>query len=99
MSYKIIWSQEAKYAIIKNIDYLSKEWSNQVLNQFLAQVETALEKIAQNPQAYPPHKTATGVRFYKINKRIILYYRIKDNSEIGLITFWNTYQNPENLKL
>ena len=98
MSYEVIWSPEAKLTITQNMNYLAQEWDNKVLYQFLSQVEIALQKIKQNPRSYPLHKTTNNIRTYKINKRIVLYYKIINDSRIELITFWNTYRNPKDLK-
>lgn len=36
MSYKIVWSEEAKLTVQQNMDYLAREWDNKVLNEFLS---------------------------------------------------------------
>jgi len=99
MNYNIIWLEEAELTVAKSIDYIVQKWGNEVLHEFLCDVEVALQKIKQNPFSYPLHKSTSNVRKYKINKRIILYYKIIGETTIELLTFWNTYQNPENLKL
>ncbi|MEF9987433.1 MAG: hypothetical protein RR735_09985, partial [Bacteroidales bacterium] len=34
-----------------------------------------------------------------VTKQITLYYKVLKDNEIELLRFWNTYQNPEKLKL
>ena len=99
MSFRITWYSEAKSTITQNMDYLVKEWNNKVLYPFLNEVEVALEKIKVNPQSYPLEKSTTNIHKFKINKRIVLYYRILNIKTIELVTFWNTYRNPNDLKL
>jgi hypothetical protein len=82
-----------------NMDYLAREWDNKVLYKFLDDIEKVLQKIKQNPNSYPLHKSSENVRKYKINRRIILYYKVVNDETIEPITFWNTYRNPENLKI
>ena len=99
MSIALIWSPEAKSTLTQNMGYLAEEWDDQVLRQFLNQVETALQKIQQYPQSYPLYKATPNIRMFKINKRIVLYYKIVSDIRIELITFWNTYRNPDDLKI
>jgi hypothetical protein len=44
MSYAIGWSRQSELDIAGNMDYLAREWGNNVLNKFLAEVEKALKK-------------------------------------------------------
>lgn len=98
MNYKIIWLEEAELTVTQNMDYLAQEWGNKVLFKFLSEVENALKKIKQNPQSYPLRKSTNNIRKYKINKRIVLYYKVVDDNTIELVTFWNTNRNPDDLK-
>ena len=94
--YSISWSIEAEQTFNQNIEYLAKEWSNKVLNQFLDRVDEVLQKIENNPFLYPPHHSSISIRKCVINQRIVLYYRV-DKTFITLVSFWNTYKNPDKL--
>lgn len=67
------------------------------INSFLDRVEVALDQIVQNPEFYPIHHPTDRVHRCVIHKRIVLYYRL-NNKQIDLLTFWNTYQNPDEIK-
>jgi len=99
MSYSINWTIEAQETFDQNIVYLEQEWNNKVLNKFLDRVNNVLQKIKINPFLYPLDELSESARKCVINKRIVLYYRVFNDSTIDLVTFWNTYQNPDNLKL
>ena len=98
MSYSLSWTTRAEETFNKNIEYLELEWSNSVLNKFLDRVEYTLENISDNPYLYPLHNSSKDIRRCIINGRIILYFRIIDDNTIDLITFFNTWQNPDKLE-
>jgi plasmid stabilization system protein ParE len=92
-----VWSDDALIDYNQNIDYLQKEWSEQVALEFVEDVEATIELIKDFPELYPLTEYL-GVRKALVRKQITLFYRIKDN-EIHLIRFWNNYQDPKRLKL
>jgi hypothetical protein len=83
----------------KNLEYLAEEWNNPVINNFLDRVEELLEKIRSNHELYSIHHPVDKVYKCVVHKRLILYYKIVDVSRIDLLTFWNTYQDPDKLKV
>ena len=99
MSVHLNWTSESEETFKQNLDYLSKEWDAQVLNSFLDRVEEALEHVRSNPKLYPLHRAGENVRRCVIHERIVLYYRIVDAETIDLLTFWNTSQDPNKLKV
>ncbi len=99
MSYNITWTKRALLSFEVNLEYLGKDWTLAVTNEFLDDVQDALQNIEDNPFLYLIHNKAKKIHKCIINKRITLYYRIYNKNEINLITFWNTTQNPAKLKL
>ena len=98
MSYSLKWMPRGEATFNQNIEYLEKEWNERVLRQFLNRVGTVLEIIRENPFLYPLHNPSKKIRKCVIHGRIILYYRTKGNT-VEILRFWNTYQNPDKLKL
>jgi hypothetical protein len=68
------------------------------MNQFLDRVDDVIQKIKQNPFLFPLYEYQNNIRKAIINKSIILYYRIVDDTTIELLTFWNTNRNPKDLR-
>jgi|SRR5688572_1407207 len=99
MSRVLRWTSESKKTFNQNLEYLSEEWDNQVINNFLDRVEEVLEQIRSNPELYPLHRPSDQIHKCVVHKRIILYYKIVDDKHIDLLTFWNTYQGPDKLKV
>lgn len=99
MSYQVQWTPESKRTFNPNIEYLIREWDTQVTHNFLDRVDEVLGLIKHNPLLFPAHRPADNIHKCIVDKRIIVYYRIVDEQNIDLLTFWNTFQNPDNLKL
>ncbi len=98
MSYKIIVTSESEKTFNQNLEYLSKEWNDNVTIQFIDRVDEVIQTIRENPLLFSLHNYETNVRKAIINKRIILYYRIIDDLVIELLSFWNTSRDPKDLK-
>lgn len=100
MNFVVKWTTEAKFTLNQNLDYLSKEWDVLTINNFLDRIDKVVNSIQQNPKLYPVYRKSDQVYKCVLNKHITLFYRVsKSANRIDLITFWNTHQNPESLKI
>lgn len=99
MSLRINWTTESERTFSQNLDYLSKEWDAHVFNSFLDRVEETLDRIRSNPKLYSVHRPNENIYRCVIHERIVLYYRLVDDRTIDLLTFWNTAQDPDKLKV
>jgi plasmid stabilization system protein ParE len=97
VKYHLSWTEEAIKTLNQNTEYLSSDWGNQVVNDFLDRVDEVLELVSLNPTVFPVHSVDNTVRRCIVNKRIILYFKIVDDKRIDLLTFWNTYRDPNQL--
>lgn len=95
---RVHWTTEAQRTFSYNLDYLSENWEAITINKFLDRVDEAIALIASNPQLFPKHDDLPDVHRCVVNSHISLFYIVFDD-RIDLITFWNTHQDPENLKL
>lgn len=93
----ITWSDDAVADYHQAIDYLLSEWPEQVAITFIEEVEAVLDILKLQPKLYPL-SAYPNVRRAVIRKQVTLYYTL-DKEEIILVRFWNTYQNPDNLKI
>lgn len=99
MKAEVIWSAEARQTYFENLEFLKEQWDVQVVKNFIDRVDEIELLISDNPRLFPPHKRHENIRKCVINKHITLFYSIDIEDRVGLITFWNTHQNPANLKL
>lgn len=91
------WTEESIKTLNQNTEYLASDWGNQVVNDFLDRVDEVLELVSLNPTVFPAHNAVTKVHRCIVNKRIILYFKIVDDKRVDLLTFWNTYRDPNQL--
>jgi plasmid stabilization system protein ParE len=94
---EVIWSDEAIGDYQQNIDYLLREWSEQVAIEFVEDVEGVIELIKIHPELYPL-TDYQAIRKAVISKQVTLFFK-SNRREINLIRFWNSYQDPKKLKL
>ena len=99
MTYTVNWTKKAERTFDQNIDYLEQEWNPNVVNQFLERVDTVISIIETNPFSYPLYPSSNDIRKCVVHERIILFYKIFDDTNIDILIFWNTYKNPTDLKL
>lgn len=94
---QVIWSDEALADYHQNIDFLLREWTEQVAIEFVEDVEIVIELIKRHPELFLP-ANYKKIRKAIIRKQITLFFQVEDKA-IHLIRFWNNYQDPEKLKL
>lgn len=94
---EINWSPQAKKDFWNNIDYLEEEWTLEVVKAFIEKVNATLF-LLENDNIQFTNTHYRNVYKVVITKQISLYYR-EHNNTIQLVRFWNTYQDPNTLKL
>ena len=95
MAYKIISSYTFRKNLIALNMYLETNWSLSVAQDFHSIfVKVVLTLIEQPGIGSPSHKKK-NVRKILITKHNRLYYRVKDNNSITLLTLFDTRQNPK----
>jgi plasmid stabilization system protein ParE len=101
MVYKISWTLKAVDTYISILDHLETEWTRKEVDQFILAVEKRLLVLTKFPRSGAPrNKRNRNIRFLVIHKRISLIYRINERKKnIELLVFWNSHQNPKELKL
>jgi len=96
-TYKIIWTDEAFRNLENIITYLEKFWTEKEIRKFARLLDKQLILIKKNPSLYPYSKKSDDIRKSVLTK-ITLYYRIIE-TEIYLISLFDSRQNPDKLKI
>lgn len=94
---EVIWSDDAFEDYLENIRFLIRRWSEQSATNFIDEVDTIVDLLKLNPEAFPL-TNYKNIRRAVIRKQITLFYKVEDETII-LVRFWNTYKNPESLKI
>lgn len=97
MSKQIVWSPLAVSDVEKTLDYLQKEWNEQVTLAFLDEIDKLLKQISFNPKQFPQVNRKLKVRKCVLTKQNTLFYR-ENKGFVELLRFFDTRQNPKKLK-
>ena len=97
MSKVIAWSSFAEEDLDIIIEYLLKNWNNQVALQFVDLVEYLTTQIAFQPKMYPIINKKLKVRKCVLTKHNSLYYR-ENKERIEILRIYDNRQNPRKLK-
>ncbi|MFO7756437.1 MAG: type II toxin-antitoxin system RelE/ParE family toxin [Bacteroidales bacterium] len=97
MDYKLRWSKDSIADLEDILSYLSKNWSERILNNFKKKLSLQLDLIAQNPLMFPQSTYNPELRKAVLSKQTSIFYKIKDNTIFIVHIFVNT-QNIQRLK-
>lgn len=96
MSRKVVISRTVEKKLEKLFEYLIKEWSVKVKNDFVTKLDSTIEIIKNQPEIFPESKKGKGLRRCVITKQTTLYYRYS-TKQINIVTVFDTRQNPNKL--
>ncbi len=99
MVYKIAWTPEALQTYLQIINYLEQKWTEREIKNFAQSVEDKIELLKSFSGIGSLFDKKRKLRKTLVHKHVQLYYRIRPvKKQIELVSFWNTYQNPDKLK-
>ena len=94
---KVIWSGESSRRTDQIILFLSENWTEKEVLNFLIDLKTFEEIVSNFPEIYPESQTKKGYRRAVINKQTSVLYSI-ENGLILVHTLYDNRQDPEKLK-
>ena len=97
MSRKVIISEIAEKRLESLFEYLLEEWSFKGKSDFIKKLDKNIQIIKDQPDSFPESDKESGLRKCVITKQTTLYYQFSD-TEVHLLTFFDTRQDPEKLK-
>jgi plasmid stabilization system protein ParE len=103
MAYQITWTIKASQDFDNITAYLSENWGEKYVSNFVNQLYQKINLIAEMPEMCPEISPINKVRRCVIDEHNSLYYRIVGNeieiNEVQLLTIFANKQNPSKLKL
>ncbi len=93
----IIISPQAQEDIKNILKYLSQNWNQKVVDEFLKKLEIFYYIISINPRIFGFYNKSRNIRKYSITKQNIIYYRNRRVS-IEIITVFDNRQHTAKLK-
>jgi plasmid stabilization system protein ParE len=94
---EIIISPQAKEDIESILRYLSENWNQNVIDDFLKKLELFYSIISINPHIFGFYSKHRNIRNYAISKHNVIYYRNR-RKVIEIITVFGTKQSPSKLR-
>ena len=100
MVQKISWLPEAEITFGEALTYLEENFTEKEMRKFAERIQQKLLVIQTNPRLGTKGSKKANVYKTVIHKKILLFYQYKPiKKEIVLLTFWNTLQNPQKLRI
>jgi hypothetical protein len=90
---KVIWTKQAEFSYISNIEYLEKFWTEKEIINFEFEVFRIIEMIENNINI-GKFEIELNCNSIVILKQITLFYDIIDN-KIVLLNFWDNRQDTK----
>jgi plasmid stabilization system protein ParE len=97
MALEVIWSPSSLNNLEEVIQYLRKNWSHQVVKDFIIRMDSVVQLISEHPQIFRQVSINNSVREAVITKHNLLLYRITQ-SRILILAVFDTRQHPRKKK-
>ena len=94
MALEVYWAKRADRKFDQIINFLIKEWGENVASAFVKKVYDFLDILSEFPEIGTIENTEKGIRGFTVVKQVDLFYRKKGN-KIILLTFFDNRQNPK----
>ena len=94
--WNVFWTKRAQSNYFSILDYLSENWTQKEINQFINRVELVLKAIRRNPYLFSASTVNKKVRRAFIDKNNSLFYSLNTNERsIVLLTLYDNRQDPK----
>ena len=97
MAYKIVQSKLFVKKVTNLLEYLEKNWSKKVADEFKRNLDNKMLRLIDEPDAGRNSTKVSDVQWILITRQNKLYYRIKEET-IFIITLFDTRQSPKRNK-
>ena len=96
--YKVEWTDHALSELKRTYQYLEENWTSKELTKLSVDIERTISLISKNPRLFPVSEIA-NIRKVVVKKFNTMYYRVKKDSSIEILSFFSNRQNPDKRKL
>ena len=94
MALEIVWTKTADKKFDKILDYLSKEWGENVTSSFVKKVYDFLDILSEFPEIGTIEHEEKEIRGFVIIKQVSIFYSIQKN-KIIILNFFDNRQSPK----
>jgi len=94
--WNVMWTKRAQGNYFSILDYLSENWTQKEINQFINRVELVIKTIRRNPHLFNASTVNKKVRKAFIDKNNSLFYSLNTyERKIVLLTLYDNRQDPK----
>lgn len=97
---EFLWTNEAHTSFNEIKKSIRKRFTEKEVEVFILELIRTMKAVETFPKSFPVSKVKKfkSTRKALIHPHSTMYYRIKNKSQIIIITFWDNRDNPEKLK-
>jgi len=95
---KVYLSSQASAKLEKISNFILQKWDKKTRDKFIERLISKFNQISNYPNSCPKSTKKSGIYKCVLSKQTTFYYRI-NNNEIEIITFFDSRQDPERLKI
>jgi plasmid stabilization system protein ParE len=92
---KILWTKAAQSSFDNIVDYLKNKWSINSAIKFVNKTIVFLDILQKHPEIGKKENIKNDLRSFVLTRQTTIFYRIKNDTTIVLLKFFDTRQNPE----
>ena len=96
MKKSIVLSKTANKKLSKLLEYLEKNWSKKVKDDFIVKLDRSLLRISNFPYSCPESAEVKGLFKCVVSKQNTLFYRVTP-TEIQIVTLFDSRQDPSKI--
>lgn len=94
---KVIFSKRATKRLGNLFEYLEREWSSKIKDNFIKKFDKSILQIKLYPNSGTKSKEVEGLHKLVVTKQTSVYYKFDDNT-INIITIFDSRMNINRLK-
>ena len=94
MKKSVFWTPHAEDTFREIVDYLRKEWNENISDNFVEKTHSVLELTSSFPNIYKQIDKSRNIRKGLVTKNISFFYRVKRET-LEILYFWDNRRNPD----
>ena len=96
--YKVDWTDNALSELKNTFEYLENNWTEKELRKLSNEIEKTVNLIFNNPNLFPLSENRK-VRKAVVKKLNTIYYRLKGNEKVEILSFFSNRRHPNKRKI
>ena len=93
MALKIYWTKRAEKSFNNILNYIHKEWGENIAKSFARRVFDFPEILSEFPEIGTLENKEKGIRGFSVIKQVSVFFRVMDD-KIVLLNFFDNRQHP-----